>query len=95
MLCRLFLNLEQIYTNIAVTPLDHYIKDTLRVKCYARYYFFTVTLKEAKEILAKIRVKVAELGLMLNEKKTKIQKFDTSFKFLKTKFFCTETRKSN
>lgn len=88
---------SQIYTNIAVTPLDHYIKDTLRVKCYARYvddfYFFTATLEEAKDILAKIRVKVAELGLMLNEKKTKIQKFATGFKFLKTKFFCTETGK--
>lgn len=70
---------SQIYTNIAVTPLDHYIKDKLRVKCYARYvddfYYFTKNLEEAKQILDKIRIKVKELGLELNEKKTKIQKF--------------------
>lgn len=88
---------SQIYTNIAVTPLDHYMKDKLRIKCYARYvddfYFFTETLEEAHEILEKLRKKVKELGLVLNEKKTKIQKFAKGFKFLKTKFFCTETGK--
>ena len=88
---------SQIYTNITVSPLDHYMKDVLRVKEYGRYvddiYFFTRTKEEAHEILGKLRKKVAELGLELNEKKTKIQKFSTGFKFLKTKFFCTETGK--
>ena len=35
---------SQIYTNVVVTPLDHYIKDGLGIKCYGRYvddfYFF-------------------------------------------------------
>lgn len=88
---------SQIYTNIAVTPLDHYIKDQLRVKYYGRYvddfYFFTETLDEAKEILEKIKVKIKEIGLTLNENKTRIQKFEKGFKFLKTKFFCTKTGK--
>lgn len=88
---------SQIYTNIAVTPLDHYIKSELRVKEYGRYvddfYFFAETKEKAKEILNKIRIKVKELGLTLNENKTNIQKFATGFKFLKTKFFCTETGK--
>lgn len=57
------------------------------------FYFFTETLEEAKETLDKIKKKVSELGLTLNEKKTKIQKFATGFRFLKTKFFCTETGK--
>lgn len=42
---------SQIYTNIAVTPLDHYIKDKLRVKEYGRYvddfYFFAETKEQA------------------------------------------------
>ena len=88
---------SQIYTNIAISPLDHYIKDKLRIKEYGRYvddfYFFAETKKEAHKILNKIRIKVKELGLELNEKKTKIQKFSSGFKFLKTKFFCTETGK--
>lgn len=75
----------------------HYIKDKLQIKEYGRYvddfYFFTETKEEAHEILNKIRVKVKELGLELNEKKTKIQKFSSGFKFLKTKFFCTKTGK--
>lgn len=88
---------SQIYTNIAVTPLDHYIKNQLRVKEYGRYvddfYFFTKTKEEANEILDKIRKKVEEMGLKLNEKKTRIQKFEKGFKFLKIKFFYTETGK--
>lgn len=88
---------SQIYTNITVTPLDHYIKDKLRVKEYGRYvddfYFFTETKEEAYEILNKVKIKVKELGLELNENKTKLQKFSSGFKFLKTKFFCTETGK--
>ena len=38
---------SQIYTNIAISPLDHYIKDKLRVKFYGIYvddfYFFVPT----------------------------------------------------
>ena len=88
---------SQKYTNIAVTPLDHYIKDKLRVKEYGRYvddfYFFTETKEQAIELLDKIRKKVNELGLELNEKKTRLQKFSSGFKFLKIKFFCTNTGK--
>ena len=88
---------SQIYTSIALNPLDHYIKDTLRIKSYGRYvddfYFFAKTLEEAKEILEKVKNKVEELGLELNLKKTRIQKFKEGFKFLKTKFICTKTGK--
>ncbi len=88
---------SQIYTNIAVTPLDHYIKDKLRVKEYGRYvddfYFFTETKEQAIELLDKIRKKVNKLGLELNEKKTRLQKFSSGFKFLKVKFICTNTGK--
>ena len=66
-------------------------------KEYGRYvddfYFFTKNKEEAIILLEKVREKVKELGLKLNEKKTKIQKFSSGFKFLKTKFFCTETGK--
>lgn len=82
---------SQIYTNITVSPLDNYMKDKLRIKEYGRYvddfYFFATTKEEAKILLNKVREKVKELGLTLNEKKTKIQKFSSGFKFLKTKFF--------
>ena len=44
---------SQIYTNIAISPLDHYIKDKLRVKFYGRYvddfYFFVPTFFSWKE----------------------------------------------
>ena len=50
---------SQIYTNIAISPLDHYIKDQLRVKYYGRYvddfYFFARTLQEAKDLYNEIR----------------------------------------
>ena len=88
---------SQIYTSIALNPLDHYIKDTLRIKSYGRYvddfYFFAENLEEAKTNLKKIRQKVKELGLELNEKKTRIRRFKDGFYFLKTMFFCTETGK--
>lgn len=73
------------------------MKDKLRIKEYGRYvddfYFFATTKEEAKILLNKVREKVKELGLTLNEKKTKIQKFSSGFKFLKTKFFSTDTGK--
>lgn len=88
---------SQIYTNIAISPLDHYIKDKLRVKFYGRYvddfYFFAHTLEEAKVLLSKIKKKSEKLGMEFNNKKTRIRKFKNGFKFLKTKFFCTETGK--
>ena len=55
---------SQIYTSISVNALDHYIKDKLRVKCYARYvddfYFFAKKKKKAKELLEKISDKINE-----------------------------------
>ena len=88
---------SQIYTSIVLTPLDHYIKDKLRIKCYGRYvddfYFFCESKEDAIEKLDKIRKKIKEMGLNLNEGKTRIQKFSSGFKFLKTKFFCTDTGK--
>jgi len=61
------------YTSIALNPLDHYIKDNLRVKEHARYvddfYFFCRNIGKAKELLEKIKVfkKWIEKGILTKE----------------------------
>ena len=72
------------YTN----PLDHYIKDHLKVKGYGRYmddgYIISDSIEKLKEYRALIHIFVRTLGIRLNEKKDKIIPFKChGFTFLK------------
>ncbi|MDO4740992.1 MAG: RNA-directed DNA polymerase, partial [Eubacteriales bacterium] len=86
---------SQIDALMVGSPLDHYIKEELRVKYYGRYMDDFYLIHESKDYLRKclekIRQKCAELGLVLNRKKTGIAPLSGGVKFLKTKFFLTDT----
>ena len=75
--------------------LDHYIKEKLRVHCYARYMDDAYLIHPSKEYLQKclddIRQICEELGVILNQNKTRIVKLEKGFTFLKIRFFLTQT----
>ena len=77
--------------------LDHYIKEVLRIKGYARYMDDGYLLHESKEYLQKclsdIKQICGELGIKLNAKKTQIIKISRGITFLQRRFVLTETGK--
>jgi retron-type reverse transcriptase len=81
---------SQISAVALPNKIDHYIKDTLRMKYYARYMDDGVIISESKErlktCLAELRRLCAELGIKLNEKKTQIVKLSRGFTFIKVRF---------
>lgn len=82
---------SQVSQNIALdfaSPIDHYIKDVLSIKGYARYmddgYVISNSLNELKLIRDFLFRFSKELGIEMNEKKNTITPFKNhSFKFLK------------
>lgn len=77
--------------------LDHYIKEELKIKYYIRYMDDFILIhhdKEyLKECLVNIKVKIEDLGLRLNTKKTQILQLKQGIKFLGFRFILTETGK--
>lgn len=75
--------------------IDHYIKEQLKIKGYGRYMDDFYLIHESREYLQdclkQIRRMYADIGIELNEKKTKIVKLSEEFKFLKAKTHLTET----
>ena len=70
--------------------IDHYIKDVLGMKYYARYMDDGIIISESKE---KLRICLRELqrlcdetGIKLNPKKTQIVKLTRGFTFMKVRF---------
>ena len=91
---------SQISQNAGIfypTPLDQYFKTVRGEKFYAAYmddrYLICRTKEHAKECLEDMRRLVAELGLVINEKKTQIIKLSRGFTFLKVRYVLTETGK--
>ena len=79
------------------TPMDQYFKTVRGEKYYAAYmddrYILCRTKEHAYECLRDMRVKAAELGLVINEKKTQIIKLSRGFTFLKVRYVLTKTGK--
>lgn len=75
--------------------LDHYIKQTLRVRWYQRYmddgYMLFRTKQEAKEAVGHVVVFCKPIGITVNMKKTKIIPIQHGFRFLKAIHRLTET----
>lgn len=75
--------------------LDHLVKDKCGVKGYIRYMDDGIILHESKEFLKDLLVLIREiakkLGLVLNEKKTRITKSTRGFMFLKIRYVVTKT----
>ena len=75
--------------------IDHYIKEQLKIKGYGRYMDDFYLIHESREYLVecleRIRRMYADIGIELNEKKTRIVKLSDEFKFLKAKTHMTGT----
>lgn len=87
--------ISQTSAVFVVNRIDHYFKDRLRVKGYAHYaddgYIISADMDFLRECLRKFRALAEELGLTLNENKTKIVRLTHQFTFLKKRFRLTET----
>lgn len=77
--------------------IDHYIKEVLRIRGYARYMDDSYLIHHSKEYLQyclkEIKRMCDEIGIKLNPNKTQIVKLTHQFTFLKTKYSITETGK--
>lgn len=87
--------ISQISALAYASRLDHFIKEMLRIKFYGRYmddgYLLSPSKEELKFALQKISEICDEFGIILNEKKTKINKIEHGISFLKRKFLLTDT----
>jgi hypothetical protein len=81
---------SQISAIFYPNPLDHYVKETLRVRYYGRYmddlYLIHADRDFLKSCLHGIREVCASLGIIVNEKKTRIVKLESGVPFLKGKY---------
>lgn len=89
--------ISQVLALASANRLDHYVKEVLRIRGYGRYMDDGYLIHPSKEYLQNcithIRAICAELGIVLNEKKTQIVKLSHGFTWLKIRFFVTETGK--
>ena len=85
---------SQIDALMLPNALDHFIKEELHIEGAGRYmddgYAIHSSVAYLKYCMEQLKEKCRELGLKLNEKKTRILKL-TEMKFLKTKFILTKT----
>lgn len=77
--------------------IDHFIKEGLRCKNYGRYmddsYIICETLEQARSVKAALLSKYAELGIVVNPRKTAIIKLSRGFTFLKNHLSLSDTGK--
>lgn len=89
--------ISQTFALTAANRLDHYIKEVLHIKHYARYMDDGYLIHPSKEYLKKCLASIEQicdmLHLKLNKKKTQIVKLTHGFTFLKVKFRITESGK--
>lgn len=82
--------ISQVLALAAANDLDHYIKEVLGAKYYARYMDDGYILCEDKKQLTEFAEKIDEytqcLGLTLNKKKTRVIKLTKGFVFLKRRY---------
>lgn len=82
--------ISQICALAYPSKIDHYIKEILRVKYYARYMDDGYLIHPDKAFLwrclADIKALCDDLGIVLNQKKTQVTKLSRGVVFLKTRF---------
>lgn len=88
---------SQISAVFFMNKLDHLLKDRLGIKECARYmddgYVIEHSLKKLKRIVSLIEKVCEEHGIKLNKKKCHIISLRRQFRFLKVRFFITNTGK--
>lgn len=79
------------------TKIDNYVKIVRGVKSYGRYmddmYLICRSREEVLSVIEGIRKEAAELGLFINEKKTRICKLSGPFTYLQRKYRLSDTGK--
>lgn len=89
--------LSQLDALLALSPLDHLIKEKLHIKEYGRYmddfYLIHESKDYLKECLSVIRKYVGNRGMELNEKKTMIVPLKTGVDWIGFRFYMTPTGK--
>lgn len=87
---------SQLFSLIFLSAFDHYIKETLRIKCYLRYMDDFVLIDPDKEYLQyckkEIEFLLQDLDLQLNQK-SHIFPIKNGFDFLGFHFYLTDTGK--
>lgn len=77
--------------------IDNYVKYVRIQKFYGRYmddwYIMNLSKEELVDLLEHIRVIAKELGIHINEKKTRIVKISSTYKFLQVKYTLTKDGK--
>lgn len=78
---------SQLFGNVYMNPLDHFVKQNLKVRHYGRYVDDLLLVHHDRRFLLsaieRIRIFMKErLFLILNEKKTKLQSVEKGFDFL-------------
>ena len=88
---------SQISAVAYINSIDHYIKETARIRGYVRYVDDSDIIHNSKqyinELLEELKKQYSIYGIRLNEKKTHITKLKSGFTFLKTRFYLTDTGK--
>ena len=88
---------SQTYALEAANPLDHYVKESLRIKQCARYmddgYLIHPDKDYLHNCLAGIMAVTDSLGIEINQKKTRITKLSHGFVFMKARYSLTDTGK--
>lgn len=95
---------SQLFALLTLNELDHFIKEELHIKYYGRYMDDLYLMHDDSKYLIycqkQIEVKLREIGLMLNQKKTTITRVQTvmedgkrhaPIKYLKWDFYITYT----
>lgn len=76
-------------------PIDNYVKIVKGCKYYARYMDDSYVIHESKDylesLLAGIKAQAAELGIMLNPRKTRIVKLSSYWRYLQIQYSLTDT----
>ena len=91
---------DQVSQNIGIffpTRIDNYVKIVCGCKYYGRYmddmYFICETKEEIYKILDGIKEQAKELGLFINDKKTRVVRLSDNYVYLQTKYTLSETGK--
>lgn len=78
-------------------PIDNYVKYVRSQKFYGRYmddwYIMNPSKEELLDLLANIRVIAQGLGIHINDKKTRIVKISSTYKYLQVKYSLTKEGK--
>lgn len=90
-------HISQILALIFANKLDHYIKENLHIKYYARYMDDGYLIHPNKEYLKECAKQIAkiceELNITLNPKKVQLIKLRHGFTFLQCRYFILDTGK--